>query len=223
MFTIRKATSADCGLIHKLAWQIFPETYKEILSKEQIEYMMEWMYSLESIRQQMEEEGHVYLIACEECEAAGYVSVQQQGKDLFHLQKIYVLPYYQGAHCGSFLFREAVKYIRDVHPAPCIMELNVNRNNKAVGFYEHMGMKKSREGDFPIGNGYYMNDYIMQLKSKNKQRTASWNPKGYTAFPKSYITFLKGYIITVKVNSAIPKLTFTFSLLFRYSLQPFNH
>ena len=38
MFTIRKATSADCGLIHKLAWQIFPETYKEILSKEQIEY-----------------------------------------------------------------------------------------------------------------------------------------------------------------------------------------
>ena len=141
MFTIRKATSADCGLIHKLAWQIFPETYKEILSKEQIEYMMEWMYSLESIRQQMEEEGHVYLIACEECEAAGYVS-----------------------HCGSFLFREAVKYIRDVHPAPCIMELNVNRNNKAVGFYEHMGMKKSREGDFPIGNGYYMNDYIMQLK-----------------------------------------------------------
>ena len=45
MFTIRKATSADCGLIHKLAWQIFPETYKEILSKEQIEYMMEWMYS----------------------------------------------------------------------------------------------------------------------------------------------------------------------------------
>ena len=49
MFTIRKATSADCGLIHKLAWQIFPETYKEILSKEQIEYMMEWMYSLETV------------------------------------------------------------------------------------------------------------------------------------------------------------------------------
>lgn len=40
MFTIRKATSADCELIHKLAWQIFPETYKEILSKEQTEYMM---------------------------------------------------------------------------------------------------------------------------------------------------------------------------------------
>lgn len=27
-----------------------------------------------------------------------------------------------------------------------------------------MGMKKVRQGDFPIGNGYYMNDYIMALR-----------------------------------------------------------
>jgi hypothetical protein len=43
------------------------------------------------------------------------------------------------------------------------MELNVNRHNRAVTFYEHMGMHKDREGDFPIGEGYYMNDYIMQM------------------------------------------------------------
>ena len=161
MSTIRKATTEDCALIRKLAWQVFPETYKDILAPAQIDYMMEWMYSEENIRKQMEEEGHVYLLAYEECEAAGYVSVQPEGEGLFHLQKIYVLPYYQGAHCGSFLFREAIKYIKAVHPAPCTMELNVNRHNKALHFYEHMGMRKVREGDFPIGNGYYMNDYIM--------------------------------------------------------------
>lgn len=93
MFTIRKATTADCALIQKLAQQIFPVTYKDILTPEQTDYMMEWMYSLDNIRKQMEEEGHVYFLAYEECEAAGYVSVQQQGEDLFHLQKIYVLPY----------------------------------------------------------------------------------------------------------------------------------
>ena len=92
MFTIRKATTADCALIQKLAQQIFPVTYKDILTPEQTDYMMEWMYSLDNIRKQMEEEGHVYFLAYEECEAAGYVSVQQQGEDLFHLQKIYVLP-----------------------------------------------------------------------------------------------------------------------------------
>ena len=71
MFTIRKATSADCGLIHKLAWQIFPETYKEILSKEQLDYMMDWMYSPKNLRKQMEEEGHIYYIAYKDGEAAG--------------------------------------------------------------------------------------------------------------------------------------------------------
>lgn len=163
MFTIRKATTADCELIRELAQQIFPVTYQDILTPEQNDYMMEWMYSPENIRKQMEEEGHVYFLAYEGEEAVGYVSVQQQAEDLFHLQKIYVLPSRQGAHLGSLLFRHAVKYIKEVHPAPCLMELNVNRNNKALQFYEHMGMRKLREGDFPIGNGFYMNDYIMGL------------------------------------------------------------
>ena len=163
MFTIRKATTDDCGLINQMAGEVFPATYKEILSPEQLDYMMDWMYSPENIRKQMEEEGHVYFIAYEECEPFGYVSVQQQEENVFHLQKIYVLPYFQGAHCGSFLFREAIKYIKEVHPEPCLMELNVNRDNKALLFYERMGMRKLREVDFPIGNGYYMNDYIMGL------------------------------------------------------------
>ena len=113
------------------------------------------------LKKQMEEEGHVYFIAYKEGKPCGYVSVQQQEKDIFHLQKIYVLPHFQGSHCGSFLFKEAIKYIKEIHPEPCLMELNVNRNNKALQFYQHMGMRKLREGDFPIGNGYYMNDYIM--------------------------------------------------------------
>lgn len=164
MFTIRRATIADCELINKLANEVFPATYKEILSPEQLDYMMGWMYAPENIRKQMEEEGHVYFIAYEECEPTGYVSVQQQDENVFHLQKIYVLPRFQGAGLGSKLFDQAVKYIKEVHPSPCLMELNVNRNNKALRFYERKGMKKVREGDFPIGNGYYMNDYIMGLE-----------------------------------------------------------
>lgn len=164
MFTIRKATTADIPVINKLAWEIFPETYKNILTKEQTEYMMEWMYSPENLHKQMEEEGHIYYIAYEECEPAGYVSIQQEGEHLFHLQKIYVLPYFQKYGLGKLLFRKAMSAIKELHPAPCRMELNVNRNNPALGFYEHIGMKKVREGDFPIGNGFYMNDYIMGIE-----------------------------------------------------------
>lgn len=164
MLTIRKATTLDCKLINKLAMVVFPATYKEIISSEQMDYMMEWMYAPENLRKQMEEEGHVYFIAFEENEPCGYVSIQQQEEQVFHLQKIYVLPHFQGAHLGSRLFDYAVEYIKKIHPSPCLMELNVNRSNKALHFYERKGMKKLREGDFEIGNGYYMNDYIMGLE-----------------------------------------------------------
>ncbi|WP_321332088.1 GNAT family N-acetyltransferase [uncultured Bacteroides sp.] len=163
MFTIQRASMDDCLLINRLATIVFPETYKDILSTNQIDYMLEWMYSPTSLCQQMND-GHAYFIAYKEYEACGYMSIEQEDEHLFHLQKIYVLPYFQGCHVGGFLFDEAMKYIRKVHPLPCRMELNVNRQNKALQFYEHMGMKKVREGDFAIGNGYYMNDYVMGME-----------------------------------------------------------
>lgn len=162
MFTIRKATFDDCHLISEMAEKVFPETYRDILSPEQLTYMMNWMYSIQNIKKQMEE-GHTFFIAYKENEPCGYCSIQQEGEDLFHLQKLYVLPSFQGLQCGIFLFNELIKYIKEIHPEPCSMELNVNRHNKAVSFYERMGMKKLREGDFAIGNGYYMNDYIMGI------------------------------------------------------------
>ena len=163
MFEIRKATKDDCPQIRQLAEQIFPATYKEIISQEQIDFMMDWMYSISNLNKQMDD-GHIYFLAYRETAPVGYVSVEQQNKDLFHLQKTYVLGSEQGAGCGKFLFTEAVKYIKTVHPAPCTMELNVNRENRAIRFYEHMGMHKARQGDFSIGNGYFMNDYIMSME-----------------------------------------------------------
>ena len=150
--TIRKATIKDCGLINRLAWKAFPPTYQAILTPEQIEYMMHWMYDEASLRRQMTKEGHVYFI----------IHVEDAG--VFHLEKIYVLPDFQGCHCGSALFRHAVAYVRRVCPEARAIELNVNRQNPALGFYRRMGMRIDREGDFDIGNGFYMNDYIMRLE-----------------------------------------------------------
>ena len=66
MFILRKADVADCTLINKLAREVFPATYHDIISVDQIEFMMDWMYSPENIRKQMEEEGHIYFIAYQE-------------------------------------------------------------------------------------------------------------------------------------------------------------
>lgn len=164
MITFRKAGMEDTPLIEELAQEIFRHTYREILSPEQTDYMMEWMYSQDSLKRQIGEEGHIYHIVYYGGEAVGYFSVQQQGERLWHLQKIYLRKGMQGKSVGKQMFMKAVEYIRENSVLPATMELNVNRNNPAVAFYEKMGMHKASQGDFHIGNGYYMNDYIMAME-----------------------------------------------------------
>ena len=121
---------------------------------------MDMMYSTASLTKQMEEEHHTYLIACLDGEPVGYVSVQplaekEEGMDVVELRR--------------FLFDEAEKLIKTIHPAPCMMELHVNRYNKALGFYERQGMRKLRQGDYPIGHDFFMNDYIMGKELRNNK------------------------------------------------------
>lgn len=170
---IEKASGEDIMCIHDMAQVVFRHTYREILSPEQMEYMMDWMYSPANLQKQLDE-GHVYYIAYRDGKTCGYVSVQPEGiaddgRLLFHLQKIYVLPSEQGHGLGRALFDRAVAHVREVaggyvEGCGARIELNVNRNNPSIGFYHHLGLRILRQGDFHIGNGYYMNDYIMGLE-----------------------------------------------------------
>ncbi|MBQ0080444.1 MAG: GNAT family N-acetyltransferase [Alistipes sp.] len=156
---IRRASLKDIPLIREMASVVFVATYRSILSSQQLQYMMEWMYSFESLRSQMSS-GHVFFIAPEK----GYVSLREDnsrdGMPCFHLEKLYVMPEIQHHGVGRALFLKALDYVRSQAPR-AVMELNVNRNNSARAFYERMGMRIIRSGDFPIGNGFFMNDYIM--------------------------------------------------------------
>lgn len=204
MIQVQKAKIEDILCIHDMAEIVFRHTYCDILSPEQIEYMMDWMYSPESLKRQMDE-GHVYYIAYRDGAPCGYVSVQpdgltDDGLPLFHLQKIYVLPLEQGAGLGRVLLETVLEHVRAsvaagvvtglaagvggssaegavvafgpengnvVPEVRAMIELNVNRNNPAIGFYHRFGFQILRQGDFPIGNGYYMNDYIMGLEVRS--------------------------------------------------------
>jgi GNAT superfamily N-acetyltransferase len=100
-------------------------------------------------------------------EPCGYVSVQYEGdtsdgKAQFHLHKIYIMPAHQGKGLGRILFNQVLDFAKNTASGkPITIELNMNRDNPALHFYQHLGLKILRSGDFHIGNGYYMNDYIL--------------------------------------------------------------
>lgn len=169
-YKLLKAGKEHLQTIHNMANVTFRHTYREMLSPDQIDYMMEWMYSLPSLEKQLES-GHVYYIAMQNDEPCGYISVQHEGevagKAMFHLHKIYIMPHQQGKGLGRLLFEKVLDFARcHANGKPFAIELNMNRDNPALHFYQHMGLKILRSGDFPIGNGYYMNDYILGYEEK---------------------------------------------------------
>jgi diamine N-acetyltransferase len=171
MITLRKATPDDIALLHDLADKTWFATYRELLSQNQMDYMFEMMYSIESLTKQMTEKNHVFFLAYESDEPLGYVSVEQQADDLFHLHKLYILPSGQKKGVGKTLIKKVFDYAKEhTTLARCAVELNMNRDNKALHFYEKMGMRISDRGDFHIGNGYYMNDYILRIDLKKEDR-----------------------------------------------------
>ena len=116
MITIRKASREDLSAIHGMAQVVFRHTYKDILSPEQMEYMMDMMYSMPNLETQLEQ-GHHYYIAYDGEVPCAYVSVQHEGLDpegieVFHLHKIYVMPDAQGKGVGLMLFETVVDHVR---------------------------------------------------------------------------------------------------------------
>ena len=75
-----------------------------------------------------------------------------------------MLPNQQGNGTGKMLLEHVVNSIKEKDATA--LTLNVNRYNKARYFYEKHGFTIEEEVDIDIGEGYFMNDYIMELNLK---------------------------------------------------------
>ena len=158
-----KATAVDIPTIQKLAHAIWPPTFSEILSKEQLNYMLQMMYSEEALYQQLEQ-GIIFLLAIEEEKAIGFVAYELNYKDAAEVKihKLYLLPTTQGKGYGKRMIDE-VASIGKSHAQKSI-SLNVNRYNKAYDFYLKIGFDKIGEEDIDIGQGFLMEDAIMEKR-----------------------------------------------------------
>lgn len=157
---IRRAKARNIATIKKLAESIWPSTYVDILSPDQIEYMMELFYSETSLKEQFNR--HTFLIAYLDGKPVGFASyslISAEGNHKLH--KLYVITPMQGRGLGKALINFIIDALKLLDGTT--LELNVNRNNKATTFYERLGFEVIREEDIDIGNGYFMNDYVMRL------------------------------------------------------------
>jgi GNAT superfamily N-acetyltransferase len=162
---IKKAGINDIELIRQLAHGVWPDTYGAILTPQQLAYMLDLIYSTAALTKQVEQLHHQFIILYDNKEAVGFASYspkQSNDHSIYRIHKLYITPNQQGKGNGKLLLNFIIDEIKPL--GANTLELNVNRHNKALHFYNKIGFTISRKEDIDIGNEYYMNDYVMELR-----------------------------------------------------------
>ncbi len=156
---VRVASAAeDLESIERMAQAIWHEAYRNIVPESQINYMLTRFQSAEAIAEQLSK-GYAYDIARTDGNDVGYVGYRLDGNDLF-VSKIYVMAQHRKEGIGKALLQMAFEAGKAAGADR--MHLTVNKNNsKAIAFYESMGLKKISESKTDIGEGFFMDDFIM--------------------------------------------------------------
>jgi len=165
MITIELAEQTDIRSISNMAHIIWPEAYGEILSKDQIDFMLEKSYTIEGLAEGMVG-GQFFYILKEDGIGQGFVALKTL-TDKLRIEKLYLMPNVQGKGFGKALIDFAIEKAKA--KGKDILELNVNRNNPAYHFYLKQGFQVTETVDIPYYD-YVLNDYVMQLAI---DRTAS--------------------------------------------------
>jgi ribosomal protein S18 acetylase RimI-like enzyme len=149
-------------IIIDLIKKIWPVAYGEILSKAQLDYMIQKFYNETALHELMQK-GHVFYMAQDDKDNyVGFVSYEINCKpNKAKIHKIYVLPETQGAGLGRRFF-ELVKE-KAIENNQIAIFLNVNKYNNAIHFYNKLGFYKVIDEVIDIGNGYVMDDYVMEV------------------------------------------------------------
>lgn len=159
---IIKATERDIPTIQNLAKESWQSAYVNILEQKQIDYMLDLMYSENTLKTHFENPDYQYYLIKEDEVSLGFIGFEfHKEPETTKLHRIYFLKEAQGKGLGKKALEFVIRQAKNIGDKK--LTLTVNKNNNAKNFYESQGFRVYDEAVFDIGNGYVMDDYLMEL------------------------------------------------------------
>ncbi|MEC5127480.1 GNAT family N-acetyltransferase [Verrucomicrobiales bacterium BCK34] len=152
---------SEAESVEAMARAIWPAVYSGIISAAQITYMLDWMYTPETIRTEIEEKGVSWFWIESANERVGFAAGGPLTEDgNYPLHKIYLLPEVQGTGLGSLTMNELSARVKAQGGKR--IRLRVNRGNTvALDFYGRNGFKLIKMDRADIGSGFVMDDCLL--------------------------------------------------------------
>jgi ribosomal protein S18 acetylase RimI-like enzyme len=156
---LQVAKLSDIPTIAQLAEKIWHAHYTHIVGVEQVQYMLDQIYNAESLTEQMTEKQHQFYLISMKDQVIGFISIHNPSAGDWFLNKFYIDQALAAKGIGSKVYKQLVNLIQ-----PTSVTLTVNRQNyRSINFYFKNGFKIKEVADFDIGNGYWMNDFVMTV------------------------------------------------------------
>ncbi|MCI6926375.1 MAG: GNAT family N-acetyltransferase [Butyricicoccus porcorum] len=158
--TFQQVTDTEIETLAALADEIWHEFFPGIISDAQVDYMVEKFQSAPAMRQQIAE-GYRYYLVYTGAELIGYTGVHPE-EELLFLSKLYLKKQHRGHGYGRKMIEFVAGLARELGKSG--VYLTVNRyNENTIAVYHATGFETVRTQVADIGNGYVMDDYVMQL------------------------------------------------------------
>ncbi|MEM1294314.1 MAG: GNAT family N-acetyltransferase [Verrucomicrobiota bacterium] len=157
------ASPGDAIVVRQMAEEIWYLCYPGIITQQQIDFMLDWMYAPEKLADEIADPEIEFGFLVQDDDAVGYASYGPENpgdRKAGHLHKFYLHPRKHGQGLGSAALREIIRLARSQGYES--LSLRVNRANQAaVRCYEHCDFVIEREVCSDIGNGFVMDDFWM--------------------------------------------------------------
>ena len=161
MRIVQASSDSDLRIISSLARTIWKEHYEPMIQPGETDYMLDRFQSFEAMKEQVHK-SYSYLMMVVRNEVVGYAAYVIEDDRMF-LSKLYVLKDFRGRGYSSKMF----SYLEEAARSAGVgrITLTVNRMNEhSIEVYRHCGFIVTGEQDMPIGNGFSMDDYLMERK-----------------------------------------------------------
>ncbi len=159
---IKVESDTQIEILAELASEIWHEYWPCILSPEQIDYMVEKFQSYDAIKNQMTNENYIYYFLEDNNILIGYFGVSIKDNSLF-LSKLYIRKEMRGCGCGKLAFNKVFQLAQQLGKEK--ITLTVNKNNiNTIKAYEKWNFKIIDSVVSDIGNGFVMDDFIMEYQ-----------------------------------------------------------
>ncbi len=145
--------------LSSLARDIWQQHFVPIIGEAQVNYMLEKFLSPSALSKQLED-GYEYFLVYSEENLAGFTGIHDENGSLF-LSKLYVHIDHRGKKIASQVFKTLVQICQERGLDKIWLTCN-RYNTNTLNVYDHLGFKIVREEAADIGNGFIMDDYILE-------------------------------------------------------------